>query len=104
MLGAPEGRVSTGSAPRYRAAIGLALGGLVLHGCGGGTLTDDSDLIHVSCFEMPAASRCSRPVSGFYYDYPSNTCRPVRGGVCDRDWPFRTLRDCVDACGGRPLR
>lgn len=81
----------------------LALASLLLVGCSG-NVSDGDDLVHVSCFNEPRAGRCSQRQPAFYYDYPTDTCRPVLGGVCDRRWPFPSMRSCVEACGGRALR
>lgn len=80
----------------------LALSSLT--GCAGNLGGDAEDLMHVSCLEAPPMGRCGNPTEAVYYDYQSDTCRVARGGVCDRNWPFRTMRDCVAACGGRPMR
>lgn len=72
-----------------------------LAGCAGGA-GDVADLLHVSCLQEPQRGRCSQPRSAFYYDYQSDSCRPFKQGVCDPDWPFQSLRDCIQACGGRP--
>jgi len=75
---------------------------LSLLGCGGGAQSREAaDLLHVSCLQEPEPGRCGRPRSAFYYDYRSDSCRPFMAGVCDPDWPFRSLRDCVRTCGGR---
>jgi len=74
-------------------------------GCAGdGAVAEDDDLIHVSCFQSPPPGRCQRRYPAFYFDYASDTCRSYAGGVCDGRWPFQSMRDCVSACGGRPLR
>ncbi|MCF8015735.1 MAG: proteinase inhibitor I4 serpin [Chromatiaceae bacterium] len=75
----------------------------LLVGCAGGPdAGDNGDLLHVSCLQEPQLGRCSRSRPAFYYDYQSDSCRPFRQGVCDSDWPFQSLRDCVKTCGGRP--
>lgn len=75
---------------------------LFLVGCAGGSSSGEAaDLLHVSCLQEPQRGRCGRPRPAFYYDYQSDSCRPFRQGVCDPDWPFQALRDCVNTCGGR---
>jgi len=83
-------------------AAGLVLSALA--GCAGNLGSDAEDLMHVSCLEEPRMGRCGKPTNAAYYDYRSDTCRVARGATCDRDWPFPTMRDCVEACGGRPQR
>ncbi|WP_462320860.1 BPTI/Kunitz domain-containing protein [Halochromatium sp.] len=76
---------------------------LLLTACAGvGGSEDTADLLHVSCLQEPQPGRCSRPGPAFYYDYRSDSCRPFRQGVCDARWPFQSLRDCLNVCGGRP--
>jgi hypothetical protein len=81
---------------------------MTLVGCAGGGSEAGSapaDSLHVSCLrEPPVTGRCAQPRPAFYYDYKSDSCRPLRSAVCDPNWPFKTLKDCVKACGGRPLR
>jgi hypothetical protein len=84
---------------RWRWTLGLGVP--LLAGCLGG-LRGEDDLMHVSCLETPHRGRCSKPPAAVYYDYQSDSCRVFREGVCDSDWPFRSMRDCVAACGGRP--
>lgn len=74
---------------------------LALTGCAGGG-ANTADLMHVSCLQVPQPGRCSKPRAVFYYDYRTDSCKPFARGVCDPDWPFRSLRDCVKACGGEP--
>lgn len=84
----------------------VLLPGLLLVACaagsGGTGAADSGDLLHVSCLQAPQPGRCSRPRPAFYYDYPSDSCRPFRPEVCDPAWPFQSIRDCVQVCGGRP--
>ncbi|MBK1705708.1 BPTI/Kunitz domain-containing protein [Halochromatium glycolicum] len=93
-----------GDRGQARLHIAAALSLMLLTGCAGPLGGGGDDLMHVSCLEAPARGRCSSPIDAVYYDYQSDTCRVFRPGVCDRDWPFRTMRDCVAACGGRPQR
>ncbi|WP_416274541.1 BPTI/Kunitz domain-containing protein [Lamprobacter sp.] len=88
----------------YAAALPLLLLlGLSLVGCGGGSgPRDAADLLHVGCLQQPERGRCGQPRPAFYYDYQSDSCRPFMQGVCDPDWLFQSLRDCVRICGGRP--
>jgi hypothetical protein len=80
--------------------VGLSVA--VVAGCAGGdAASKNADLIHVSCFESPPSGRCGRPSTAYYFDYASNTCRPVVGGVCSSRWPFKSLSDCISACGAR---
>ncbi|WP_420827343.1 BPTI/Kunitz-type proteinase inhibitor domain-containing protein [Halochromatium salexigens] len=82
--------------------LALAALGLVLVGCAG-TGGDTDDLIHVSCLQVPQPGRCSKPRAAFYYDYQTDSCKAFARGVCDPSWPFRSMRDCVKACGGKPV-
>lgn len=93
-----------GGGARMRLQIAAVLSLVLLTGCAGSLGGDGDDLMHVSCLEAPERGRCRNPSGAVYYDYHSDTCRVFRPGVCDRDWPFRTMRDCVAACGGRPQR
>jgi hypothetical protein len=79
--------------------LALAALGLVLVGCAG-MGGDTDDLMHVSCLQVPQPGRCSKPRAAFYYDYRTDSCKAFARGVCERDWPFRSMRDCVKACGG----
>ncbi|NEX16002.1 MAG: hypothetical protein C1943_05030 [Halochromatium sp.] len=87
---------------RFYAVLCLLLIMLSLLGCGGGSKSREAaNLLHVSCLQEPERGRCGRPRSAFYYDYRSDSCRPFMPGVCNSDWPFQSLRDCVRTCGGR---
>ncbi len=79
---------------------------LALVGCAGVGEKESSgrkagDLMHVSCLKTPETGRCDAPRAAFYYDWQTDACKPVARGVCDPNWPFRSLRDCVKACGGK---
>ncbi|MBP6582556.1 MAG: proteinase inhibitor I4 serpin, partial [Chromatiaceae bacterium] len=38
---------------------------------------------------------------GFYYDYPSDTCRPFRYGSCHGPVPFTSRDLCDQTCVAR---
>lgn len=88
--------------PRQSLALLLALS---LAACGGepkvAETADSGDLLHVSCLQAPQTGTCSRPRPAFYYDYQTDSCRPFFPGVCDPNWPFHSVRDCLQVCGGR---
>lgn len=93
---------SPGPSVRTLSMLVIGLSILAISGCAGdGAVSQNDDLIHVSCFQSPPSGRCGRPKAAYYYDYASNSCRPVVGGVCDSRWPFKSLSDCTSACGAR---
>jgi hypothetical protein len=80
----------------------LLLATSLLAGCGSGAPeTDSGDLLHVSCLERPDTGICRTPKPAFYYDYQSDSCKRFLWGGCGAREPFRTLEECVEACGAR---
>jgi hypothetical protein len=60
--------------------------------------------LHVSCLQRPDTGSCRAAKPAYYYDYASDSCRQFLWGGCGVNVPFRSMDDCVNACGGRPQR
>jgi hypothetical protein len=57
----------------------------------------------VHCLDEPAPGTCKGRVPGYYYDYPSDTCRVFYHGGCGGRVPFESRSDCEETCvAGRP--
>ena len=55
----------------------------------------------VFCLDTPKAGKCAGSTPGFYYDYPSDTCRPFRYGPCHGPVRFTSRELCEQACVAR---
>lgn len=64
------------------------------------TQTTNNDL-PVICVDSPLQGKCSGNQPGFYYDYPSDTCRPFRYGPCHGPLHFTSREDCEATCVAR---
>ncbi len=70
----------------------------LITGCA--TQTPNNDL-PVSCVDSPLGGRCMGNKPGFYYDYPSDTCRPFRYGPCHGPVQFTSREQCEATCVAR---
>ena len=55
----------------------------------------------VFCLDTPISGKCAGRTPGFYYDYPSDTCRPFRYGPCHGPVRFTSRELCEQACVAR---
>ena len=59
-----------------------------------------NDLL-VICVDTPQVGKCAGKTPGFYYDYPSDTCRPFRYGTCHGPVAFTSRDQCEATCVSR---
>ena len=59
------------------------------------------DLMHVNCMNAPDPGPCKGAIPGFYYDYPSDSCRRFIYGGCGGQRPFDSMEACIKACGAK---
>lgn len=55
----------------------------------------------VICAEKPKSGNCEGRTPGFYYHYPSDTCRSFRYGSCHGPMPFTSREQCEQTCVAR---
>lgn len=55
----------------------------------------------VICVDSPLQGKCLGNQPGFYYDYPSDTCRPFRYGPCHGPRHFTSRDQCEATCVAR---
>jgi hypothetical protein len=60
-----------------------------------------SNDLPVYCLDKPKAGQCSGNTPGFYYDYPSDTCRAFKYGNCHGPISFTSRDSCEQACVAR---
>ncbi len=72
---------------------------VLLVGCA--TPRVDTNNLPVFCLDTPKAGNCAGRTPGFYYDYPSDTCRAFSYGPCHGPMPFTSRELCDQACVAR---
>jgi hypothetical protein len=55
----------------------------------------------VHCIGTPQAGKCEGRTRGFYYDYPSDTCRAFHYGPCHGPVAFTRRDQCEQTCVAR---
>jgi hypothetical protein len=55
----------------------------------------------VICVDSPLQGKCAGSKPGFYYDYPSDTCRPFQYGACHGPMHFISRDQCEATCVAR---
>ncbi len=70
----------------------------LLAGCATQTATNELPVI---CVDSPLQGKCAGNKPGFYYDYPSDTCRPFRFGACHGPMHFSSREECEATCVAR---
>lgn len=60
-----------------------------------------SNDLPVICVDSPLQGKCAGNKPGFYYDYPSDTCRPFRYGPCHGPVHFTSRDQCEATCVAR---
>lgn len=71
---------------------------LVAAGCATQQVSNDLPVI---CVDTPQVGKCGGKKPGFYYDYPSDTCRPFQYGPCHGPVPFSSRDQCETTCVAR---
>ncbi|NCA89155.1 MAG: hypothetical protein EOM92_09630 [Gammaproteobacteria bacterium] len=71
---------------------------LVFSGCASQQATNDLPVI---CVDTPQVGKCAGKTPGYYYDYPSDTCRPFRYGPCHGSLHFISRDECEATCVAR---
>ncbi len=88
-----------GTAVRLIHAL-LPLTPLFLVACSATHIATTNDL-PVICAERPKNGNCDGTMPGFYYHYPSDTCRSFRYGSCHGPIPFTSREQCDQTCVAR---
>ena len=71
---------------------------LLFSGCASQPASNDLPVI---CVDTPQVGKCAGNTPGFYYDYPSDTCRPFRYGPCHGPLRFTSRDQCEATCVAR---
>ncbi len=72
---------------------------VLLAGCA--VTQQKSNDLPVHCLDKPKAGQCNGTTPGFYYDYPSDTCRGFKYGTCHGPIPFTSRDACEQVCVAR---
>jgi hypothetical protein len=85
---------------RITPVLGCAALLTLLAGCSASR--DKNEFLPVYCLNAPDPGPCNGRIPGYYYDYPSNSCRMFHYGGCRGRVPFESRSACEEACvGGR---
>lgn len=75
--------------------VGCVLPLALLQGCATEKVNND---LPIQCVDNPLGAVCTGRVRGFYYDYPSDTCRPFLYGPCHGPVQFKSRELCEETC------
>jgi len=81
-----------------RLMVAVPVVAMLFAGCETQQVSNELPLI---CVETPQLGKCNGSTAGFYYDYPSDTCRPFRYGPCHGRVPFSSRDLCESTCVAR---
>ena len=78
--------------------MALPVVAIVFAGCESQRVSNELPII---CVDTPQLGKCNGSIPGFYYDYPSDTCRPFRYGPCNGPMHFSNREQCEATCVAR---
>ena len=78
--------------------LSVAVVATLLAACESQPVSNELPLI---CVETPKMGKCTGSTPGFYYDFPSDTCRPFQYGSCHGAVPFSSRDRCESTCVAR---